>query len=159
MLQQLHQLSAPLTPMQDLAYLESRIRPKKSSYANSKQHRHLFARKGDYICSYYGPIRSSAECVSQPSMYLFSDPLDPHHRYIDSWDPTTGVTSYGGLVNESFLDEQINCTIKWPSGQPTAGIYAKRDIILNEKLLTGYGKPQWIYAIHFFSHLLSPRTI
>jgi hypothetical protein len=42
---------------------------------------------------------------------------------------------------------------------PTAGIYAKRDIILNEELLTGYGKPQWIYAIHFFSHLLSQRTI
>jgi hypothetical protein len=30
---------------------------------------------------------------------------------------------------------------------------------LNEELLTGYGKPQWIYAIHFFSHLLSPKTI
>ena len=100
------------------------IRPKKSSYANSKQHRHLFAKKGDYICSYHGPIRTSAECISQPSMYLFSDPTDPHHRYIDSWDPSTGVTSYGGLVNESFHDEDINCTIKWPPGKPTAGIYA-----------------------------------
>jgi len=58
------------------------IRPKKSSYANSKQHRHLFAKKGDYICSYHGPIRTSAECISQPSMYLFSDPMDPqlHHQ-------------------------------------------------------------------------------
>ena len=45
-------------------------------------------------------------------MYLFSDPLDPQQRYIDSWDPTTGVTSYGELVNKSFQDEQINCTIK-----------------------------------------------
>ena len=63
------------------------IRPKKSSYTNSKQHRHLFAKKGDYICSYHGPIRTSAECISQPSMYLFSDPMDPHHRYIDSWIP------------------------------------------------------------------------
>ena len=64
------------------------IRPKKSSYAKLKHPRHLFARKGDYICSYHGPIRSVAECVSQPSMYLFSDPTDPLHRYIDSWDPT-----------------------------------------------------------------------
>ena len=135
------------------------IRPKKSSYAKLKHPRHLFARKGDYICSYHGLIRSVAECVSQPSMYLFSDPTDPLHRYIDSWDPNSGVTSYGGLVNESFQDEQINCTIKWPPGHPTAGIYAKRDIILHEELLTGYGKPQWIYAIYFFSHLLSPRTI
>jgi hypothetical protein len=104
------------------------IRPKKSSYANSKQHRHLFAKKGDYICSYHGPIRTSAECISQPSMYLFSDPMDPQQRYIDSWDPSTGVTSYGGLVNESFQDEDINCTIKWTPGTSTAGIYAKRDI-------------------------------
>jgi hypothetical protein len=85
--------------------------------------------------------------------------MDPHHRYIDSWDPSTGVTSYGGLVNESFQDEDINCTIKWQPGKPTAGIYAKRDISINEELLTGYGKPQWIYAIHFFSHLLSHKTI
>jgi hypothetical protein len=92
-------------------------------------------------------------------MYLFSDPLDPQQRYIDSWNPTTGVTSYGGLVNESFQDEQINCTIKWSPGRPTAGIYAKRDILLNEELLTGYGKPQWIYAIHFFPHILSQHTI
>ena len=35
-------------------------------------------------------------------MYLFSDPMDPQQRYIDSWDPSTGVTSYGGLDNESF---------------------------------------------------------
>ena len=97
------------------------IRPKKSSYANSKQHRHLFAKKGDYICSYHGPIRTSAECISQPSMYLFSDPMDPQQRYIDSWDPSTGVTSYGGLVNESFHDEDINCTIKWIPGTSTAG--------------------------------------
>ena len=117
------------------------IRPKKPSYAKLKHPCHLFARKGDYICSYHGPIPSIAECVNQPSMYLFSDPMDPQHRYIDSWDPASGVTSYGGLVNESFQDEQINCTIKWSPGHPTAGIYAKRDIILNEELLTGYGKP------------------
>ena len=92
-------------------------------------------------------------------MYLFSDPTDPHHRYIDSWVPSTGVTSYGGLVNKSFHDEDINCTIKRPPGKPTAGIYAKRDISINEELLTGYGKPQWIYAIHFFLHLLSHKTI
>jgi hypothetical protein len=60
----------------------------------------------------HGPIRSIAECVNQPSMHLFSDPMDPQHQYIDSWDPASGVTSYGGLVNESFQDEQINCTIK-----------------------------------------------
>ena len=135
------------------------IRPKKSSYARLQRPSQLFARKGDFICSYHGPIRTIAECVSQPSMYLFSDPLDPQQRYIDSWDPTTGVTSYGGLVNESFQDEQINCTIKWSPGRSTAGIYAKRDILLNEELLTGYGKPQWIYAIHFFPHLLSHHTI
>ena len=35
----------------------------------------------------------------------------------------------------------------------------QKDILLNEKLLTGYGKPQWIYAIHFFPHLLSHHTI
>jgi hypothetical protein len=85
--------------------------------------------------------------------------MDQQHRYIDSWTPDAGVTSYGGFVNESFNDDEINCTIKWPPGRPTAGIYAKRDILLNAELLTGYGKPQWVYAIHFFSHLLSARTI
>ena len=69
-------------------------------------------------------------------MYLFSDPSDPFGRYIDSWTPDTGVTSYGGYVNEHFQDEAINCTIKWVPGQTTAGIYAKRDIPLNEKLFT-----------------------
>ena len=71
----------------------------------------------------------------------------------------SGVTSYGGYVNEHFQDEAINCTIKWAPGQPTAGIYAKRDILLNEELFTGYGKPQWIYTLRFFSHTLSPCTI
>ena len=135
------------------------IRHKRSTYAKLKQFRHLFARKGDFICSYHGPIRSPAECVTQPSMYLFSDPMDQQHRYIDSWTPDAGVTSYGGFVNESFNDDEINCTIKWPPGCPTAGIYAKRDILLNAELLTGYGKPQWVYTINFFSHLLSERTI
>jgi hypothetical protein len=51
-------------------------------------------------------------------MYLFLDPMDPQQRYIDCWDPASGVTSYGGLVNESFHDEQINCTIKWTPGHP-----------------------------------------
>jgi len=88
------------------------IRPKKPSYAKLKHPRHLFARKGDYICSYHGPIRSIAECVNQPSMYLFSDPMDPQHRYLDSWNPSTRVTNYGELVNDSFHDKQINCTIK-----------------------------------------------
>jgi hypothetical protein len=44
-------------------------------------------------------------------------------------------------------------------GESTTGIYAKRDILLNEELFTGYGKPQWIYTLMFFSHILSPRTI
>ena len=92
-------------------------------------------------------------------MYLFSDPSDPLGRYIYSWSPESGVTSYGGYVNKHFQDEAINCTIKWVPGQPTAGIYAKRDICLNEELFTGYGKPQWIYTLKFFAHMLSPRTI
>ena len=92
-------------------------------------------------------------------MYLFSDPSDPLGRYIDSWSPDSGVTSYGGYVNEHFHDDAINCTIKWAPGQPTAGIYAKWDISLNEELFTGYGKPQWIYTLKFFAHILSPRTI
>ena len=92
-------------------------------------------------------------------MYLFSDPSDPLGRYVDSWTPEAGVTSYGGYVNEHFQDEAINCTIKWAPGQPTAGIYAKRDIRLNEELFTGYGKPQWIYTLRFFANILSPRTI
>jgi len=61
------------------------IVPKRSSYARISKFKHLFARKGDLICSYHGPIRSPAECVTQPSMYLFSDPMDKQHRYIDSW--------------------------------------------------------------------------
>jgi hypothetical protein len=92
-------------------------------------------------------------------MYLFSDPLDPLHRYIDSWTPESGVTSYGGYVNEHFQDEAINCSIKWAQGHPTAGIYAKRDILLNEELFTEYGKPQWIYTLKFFTHTPSPCTI
>jgi hypothetical protein len=58
-------------------------------------------------------------------MDLFANPADPLGRYIDSWTPATGVTSYGGYVNEHFQDDAINCTIKWIHGQPTAGIYAK----------------------------------
>jgi hypothetical protein len=92
-------------------------------------------------------------------MYIFTDPSDPLGRYIDSWTPAAGVTSYGGYVNEHFQDEQVNCTIKWTPQQPTAGIYAKRYIYLNEELFTGYGKPQWIYTLKFFAHLLSPNTI
>ena len=59
-------------------------------------------------------------------MYLFSDPSNPLGRYIDSWTSESGVTSYGGYVNEHFQDKAINCTIKWAPGQPTAGIYAKQ---------------------------------
>ena len=59
------------------------IVPKRSSYARISKFKHLFARKGDYICSYNGPLRSPQECISHPSMYLFSDPLDPLHRYIE----------------------------------------------------------------------------
>ena len=36
------------------------IRHKKSSYAKLKRLRHLFARKGDFFCSYHGPIRTIA---------------------------------------------------------------------------------------------------
>ena len=135
------------------------ITPKRNSYTRISKFKHLFARKGDYICAYDGPLRSPTECISQPSMYLFSDPSDPLGRYVDSWTPEAGVTSYGGYVNEHFQDEAINCTIKWAPGQPTAGIYAKRDIRLNEELFTGYGKPQWIYTLRFFANILSPRTI
>ena len=135
------------------------LRPKRTHYAKRAHLRHLFARKGDFICSYHGPTRTPTDCVTQPSMYLFSDPADPHHRYIDSWSADTGVSSYEGFINESFNDDQINCTIKWPPDRPTTGVYAKRDILLNEELLTEYGKPQWVYTIHFFSHQLSTQTI
>ena len=97
------------------------IVPKRSSYARLSKFKHLFARKGDYICSYNGPLRSPQECISHPSMYLFSDPMDKQHRYIDSWTSDGGVTSYGGFVNESFNDDEINCTIKWlPTAPPPA---------------------------------------
>jgi hypothetical protein len=135
------------------------LQPKRSHYAKHAKYRKLFARKGDYICSYHGPLKTPAECITHPSMYIFTDPSDPLGRYIDSWTPETGVTSYGGYVNEHFQDEQVNCTIKWTPQQSTAGIYAKRDIYLNEELFTGYGKPQWVYTIKFFAHLLSPNTI
>ena len=92
-------------------------------------------------------------------MYLFSDPSDPLGRYIDSWSPESGVTSHGGYVNKHFQDEAINCTIMWDPGQPTAGIYAKRDICLNEELFAGYGNPQRIYTLKIFTRMLSPRTI
>ena len=62
-------------------------------------------------------------------------------------------------MNKHFQDEAINCTIKWAPSQPTAGIYAKRGIRLNEELFTRYGKPQWIYTLKLFAHTLSPRTI
>ena len=61
-----------------------KLRPKRPQYAKCAHLHHLFARKGDFICSYHGPTRTPTECVTQPSMYLFSDPADPHHRYIDS---------------------------------------------------------------------------
>ena len=92
-------------------------------------------------------------------MYLFSDPDDPQHRYIDSWDPTLGVLSYGGYLNESFNDDDINCTIKLKPNQPHPGVYAKRDIYLHEELFTGYGRPQWIYTLFFFPNHLSPQTL
>ena len=94
------------------------IHPKRSTYSKLAKYRHLFARKGDYICPYHGPLRSPADCTSTPSMYLFSDPSDPLGRYIDSWTPDAGVTSYGGYVNEHFQDDAINCTIKWSQARP-----------------------------------------
>ena len=48
-----------------------------STYSKLAKYRHLFARKGDYICPYNGPLRSPEDCTSTPSMYLFSDPSDP----------------------------------------------------------------------------------
>jgi hypothetical protein len=95
--QSLPQLSALRTQTQGWAYLVFR---------------HLFARKGDFICSYHGLICSPVECVTQPFTYLFSDPTDRQHRYIDSWTTDAGDTSYGGFINESFNDDEINCTIK-----------------------------------------------
>ena len=93
-------------------------------------------------------------------MYLFSDPDDPHQqRYIDSWDPTLGVLSYGGYLNETFHDDDINCPIKLKPNQPQPGVYAKRDIYLHEELFTGYGRPQWLYTLFFFPHHLSPQTL
>jgi hypothetical protein len=45
------------------------------------------------ICSYHGPLRTPLECITQPSMYIFTDPSDPLGRYIDSWTPAMGTTS------------------------------------------------------------------
>ena len=88
------------------------LQPKRSHYAKNAKYHHLFARKGDYICSYHEPLRTLAECITHPTMYNFTDPSDPLGRYIVSWTPETGVTSYGGYMNEHFQDEQVNCTIK-----------------------------------------------
>ena len=44
------------------------IRPKKSSYTRLQRYSHLFARKGDFICSYHGPIRTITELVRQPTI-------------------------------------------------------------------------------------------
>ena len=118
------------------------IRPKKTHYAHRANCRNIFAKAGDYICAYTGTTRIRQDCISNPSMYLFADPDDPQQRYIDSWDPTRGVLSYGGYLNETFEDDDINCTIKFKPNQPHPGVYAKRDIYLNEELFTGYGKPQ-----------------
>ena len=126
------------------------IRPKKTHYVNRANCRNIFAKAGDYICAYTGTTRIRQDCISNPSMYLFADPDDPQQRYIDSWDPTRGVLSYGGYLNETFEDDDINCTIKFKPNQPHPGVYAKRDIYLNEELFTGYGKPQWIYMLFFF---------
>jgi hypothetical protein len=117
------------------------LQPKRSHYTKNAKYRQLFSRKGNHICSYHGPIRTPLECITQPPMYIFTDPSDPLGRYIDSWTPETGVTSYGGYVNEHFQNNHINCTIKWNPQHPTAGIYAKRDIYLNKELFTAYGKP------------------
>jgi hypothetical protein len=75
-------------------------------------------------------------------MYLFSDPDDPQQRYSDSWDPTLRFLSYGGYLNETFNDDDINCTIKLKPNHTQLGVYAKRDIYLHEELFTGYGKLQ-----------------
>ena len=40
------------------------IRPKRTLYAKRTYLRHLFASKGDFICSYHGPIRTPTECVT-----------------------------------------------------------------------------------------------
>ena len=135
------------------------VRPKKAQYANKARYRNLFAKAGDYICAYNGTTRTRQDCITTPSLYLFADPDDPQQRYIDSWDPARGVLSYGGYLNETFEDEDINCTIKFKPHQAHPGVYAKRDIYLHEELFTGYGKPQWIYTIFFFPTHLSPQTL
>jgi hypothetical protein len=88
-------------------------------------------------------------------MYLFPDPDDHQQRFIDYWNPTLGVLSYEGYLNETFNDEDINSTIKFKLNQTQPGVYAKRDIYLHEELFTEYGKPQWIYTLFFPNHLSS----
>ena len=77
------------------------IRPKHPQYTKRAHLRHLFARQGDFICSYQGPIRTPTECVTQPSMYLFSDPADPQHRYIDSWSADTGSPATAATLTKA----------------------------------------------------------
>ena len=97
------------------------IRPKKAQYANKTKYRNIFAKAGDYICAYNGTNLTRQDCITTPSLYLFADPDDPQQRYIDSWDPARGVLSYGGYLNETFEDEDINCTIKFKPHQAHPG--------------------------------------
>ena len=123
------------------------IRPKKTVYTRRSKYHNLFAKAGDYICAYAGTQRTRQDCIHRPSMYLFSDPDDPQQRYIDSWDPTLGVLSYSGYLNDTFNDDDINCTIKLKPNHTQPGVYAKRDIYLYEELFTGYGKVKPFLAI------------
>ena len=73
------------------------LHPKRSHYAKNAKYHQLFARKEDYICSYHGPIRTPAECITHPSMYIFTDPSDPLGHYIDSWTPEAESRAMGAM--------------------------------------------------------------
>ena len=92
-------------------------------------------------------------------MYLFSDPDDPSIGTSTAGTPPLVSLAMVGYLNETFNDDDINCTIKLRPNQPQPGVYAKRDIYLHEELFTGYGKPQWIYTLFFFPHHLSLQTL
>ena len=49
------------------------ITPKKAIYTRHPRYHNLFAKAGDFICTYTGTQRTRQDCISHPSMYLFSE--------------------------------------------------------------------------------------
>ena len=106
---------------------------------------HLFARKGQCICTYATQAHqvSAATAKASHSRYMWSTntqtKFNPHALYYDA----RTAPHYGKYLNDLWDPIANNCELR---RNPTTGrveVYATQDIPLNTELGTAYAAPFW----------------